>query len=79
MRLQAEAFKSTLSILANKNSQSYTKKRVERTTSYITQLYSPDTRSDTLLAVGDIMLGRSVESLMKRFGSDYPFTDTKTL
>ncbi len=31
------------------------------------------TQSDTVIFVGDIMLGRNVEHLMQREGSDYPF------
>lgn len=39
------------------------------------QLPSPESREKTakILAVGDIMLGRAVETLMKKYGDDYPF------
>lgn len=39
------------------------------------QLPSPEAREKTakILAVGDIMLGRAVETLMKKYGEDYPF------
>lgn len=51
----------------------------EETTSYISLLYTLGDaplaeRSKTMIAVGDLMLGRYVEVLMERNGSDYPFT-----
>lgn len=105
MRLQGEAFGSSLTILAVKNSQSYAREPVSRTTSYITQIYTHSRSgtpkgiyifapfsganmyipegtsmdSDSLLVVGDIMLGRAVETLMKKRGQDYPFSQTKEL
>ncbi len=42
MRLQKEFFHSSLTILNHRNSQAYTREYVEKTTSYITQVYSHD-------------------------------------
>ena len=41
-RLQSEFFKSRIRIVARKNSQDYTETPLQKTTSYITQIYSPD-------------------------------------
>src|SRR3990167_7882075 len=38
--------------------------------------YNPEAEPVTVLADGDIMLGRYVETLMKQRGLDYPFTLT---
>ena len=73
MRVQKDVFGAAPNIIANKNSQDYTKEKLTSTTSYITQFYAPTARVATVDAVGDVMLGRYVATLMGRYGPDYPF------
>ena len=42
LRLQGEVFRASLTVTANRNSQAYTTEPLQRTTSYIVQLYSPE-------------------------------------
>ena len=73
MRLQKDLFGASAQITNHKNSQDYSSKKLAKTTSYITQIYVPRPATAAIFAVGDIMLGRTVEGLMERRGAGYPF------
>jgi poly-gamma-glutamate synthesis protein (capsule biosynthesis protein) len=77
MKIQKDVFKAAPVIMADKNSQDYTTEKMAQTTSYITQLYVANSfginRNPLLVAVGDVMLGRHVETLIDLYGSGYPF------
>ncbi len=73
MRVQKDIFGAAPNIIADKNSQDYTKEKLTSATSYITQFYVPTSSTATVAAVGDIMLGRYVATLMNRYGESYPF------
>jgi len=81
MRLQNELFGSKFYLLDHKNSQDYTKEKVESSTSYIVQAYLKnnnisDSQNGTLLFVGDLMLSRAVGAAMER-RNDYNFPFSK--
>ncbi|MDO8489837.1 MAG: AmmeMemoRadiSam system protein B [bacterium] len=74
--LQQQVYGARPEIFIHKNSQDYTKEFIESTTSYIAQIFRRNVdHQNSLLFVGDIMLGRSVETLMDRHGRSYPFDD----
>jgi len=73
MRLQKDLFGARAQITSHNNSQDYSPAKLAKTTSYMTQIYVPRAVAATIVAVGDIMLGRMVEGLMERRGADYPF------
>ena len=49
------------------------------TTTVTTTATATATTTTNLLFVGDIMLARNVEILMKNYGQDYPFAEIKSL
>jgi poly-gamma-glutamate synthesis protein (capsule biosynthesis protein) len=73
MRIQQDLFGASPQILDHRNSQGYTGQKLAKTTSYITQIYFPGAAAAAIVAVGDVMLGRSVETLIDKYGSNYPF------
>ena len=64
LRLQREVFGAGPTVMANRNSQEYTAEPVEKTTSYIVQLYSPEQleveRARCYFFGGDTFCGRKV-------------------
>jgi AmmeMemoRadiSam system protein B len=81
MRLQNEFFGSKFYLLDHKNSQDYTKEKVESSTSYIVQAYLKNSSTSggqnaVLLFVGDLMLSRAVGTAMER-RNDYNFPFSK--
>jgi len=70
MRVQREVFRASPVVLANRNSQQYSRTPVKRTTSYIVELYSPDPLSlgggERFFFAGDTFLGRHVATVLSR-------------
>ncbi|MGA9755166.1 MAG: AmmeMemoRadiSam system protein B [Desulfobaccales bacterium] len=64
LRLQGEVFRASLTVTANRNSQAYTTEPLEKTTSYIVQLYSPENLAvaggERWFFGGDTFFGRYV-------------------
>jgi poly-gamma-glutamate synthesis protein (capsule biosynthesis protein) len=79
MRLQKDLFGASPEIIDHRNSQDYAGEKLAKTTSYITQIYVPHTAAASIVAVGDVMLGRSVETLMNKYGSNYPFKEVSEI
>jgi poly-gamma-glutamate synthesis protein (capsule biosynthesis protein) len=76
MALQRRVHRASPIVMANRNSQAYTRMRLEQTTSYIVQVYEPDNPPAAAwppgpgemvwFFAGDTFFGRSVASLLAR-------------
>jgi poly-gamma-glutamate synthesis protein (capsule biosynthesis protein) len=68
LRLQKEIFQARPTVIANRNSQEYTHEALNKTTSYIVQLYSqeplPVEGSDTWFFAGDTFFGRYMAKVL---------------
>lgn len=77
--LQKDFFKNEAEILAHKNSQDYTNKKVDSSTSYLSAIYHEkinklSSGNAEFIFVGDIMLSRYIGEMMaKRQDYDFPF------
>ena len=72
LRLQREIFQARPTVMAHKNSQEYTAETLDRTTSYIVQLYSreplPVEGGDSVFFAGDTFFGRSMAKALASKG-----------
>ena len=72
LRLQRQVFGASPTVLANRNSQDYTRERLTKTTSYIVQIYSPDRlpieNSERYLFAGDTFFGRYMAKFLAHEG-----------
>ena len=70
LRLQRQVFQAGPTVIANRNSQEYTSEPVQRTTSYIVQLYSAQqltlAAAERYCFAGDTFFGRAMATKLSR-------------
>jgi len=72
MKLQKDVWGSGFTLLFHRNSQDYTKNKLDSTTSYLVQEYKKNT--GRMIFGGDVMLSRGIGNLMsKRNDYDFPW------